>query len=109
MYIGNDLPDMSMSDVRTLALDFINDLASAEAITSSTPYCEVPPELNVGAPVDANPQSHITNGPTTLGTKVAVQLSNLIPGITYRLRIVATTNQANHPELYTHVRCTPVV
>lgn len=108
MYIGTDLPDMSTNDIRTLALDFVNDLAVGETISSSQAFCEVPPELNVGAPTDGNPSSHITNGPTVLGTKVAVRIATLIPGICYRLRIVATTNQANSPELYAHIKCVPV-
>jgi hypothetical protein len=107
MYIGSDLPDMTPADIRTVGFDFINDLASGEALTSSVGFCEVPADLNVGAPVDPNPSSRITNGPTVVGNTVGVQLTGLIAGIIYRVRIVAATNAGNHPELYSHVRCVP--
>jgi hypothetical protein len=105
MYIGNDLPDMTPADVRTVGFDFINDLASGESLIGSTAFCEIPADLNVGAPVDGSPAAHITNGPTVLGTVIGVQISALIAGIIYRVRIVATTNNNNHPELYAHIRC----
>lgn len=108
MYIGNDLPDMTTNDIRMLAFDFVNDLAPGEIIQSAQAFCEVPQELNVGAPTDGSPSSHITHGPDIIGTAVATQLTGLITGIVYRLRIVATTDQTNHPELYSHIKCVPV-
>jgi len=108
MYIGNDLPDMTPTDIRTVGLDFINDLAPGEALVNSVAFCEIPPDLNVGAPTDPNPAAHITNGPTVIGTSIGVQLTGLIAGIIYRIRVVGQTNSGNHPELYAHLRCVPL-
>jgi hypothetical protein len=108
MYIGNDLPDMSPNDIRTVALDFVNDLAPGEVLQTPTAFLEAPSDLNVGGGTDSTPMVRITNGPTILGTMIGVQISHPIANVIYRLRLSGITNQNNTPELYTHIKCEPL-
>lgn len=106
MYVGNDFPDMSPTDLRRLTLDFVNDLDPVvpETIVSAIWSCEVPPELNP-ALTDGASQSHVIGNETIYGTQIIQQIGGLVAGVIYRMRCVATTSAGAQPELYTHVRC----
>lgn len=103
MYVGNDFPDVTPNDERPLTLDFTNDLDTVELITSVIVHLEVPADKNTLT--DPNPDSHLQGTPVIASPFVTQKVGGLLPGIIYRFRIVATTNEGNEPELYTHIRC----
>lgn len=105
MYVGNDFPNMSPTETRRITLDFVNDLDPnlPETIISAQWFCEVPADLNTLT--DPSPQSHVSGAVTISGSRVIQLITGLLPGITYRMRCVATTSASAAPELYSHLRC----
>ena len=79
-------PAVVAGSVKILPTDFISLLQQGETVNSATA------SARVYSGIDGNPSALITGAPSVSGTIVNIQVSPLIIGVTYEIRIVASTS-----------------
>ncbi len=99
MYVGRDFDPEDVGENEVFTLDFVNDLASGETITSAVWKCEV----KSGS--DSQAASRLSGAPSNSGTKSSQRVAGLLTGVTYRLTAVVTTSLSNVISLWSHVAC----
>lgn len=102
MYCGRDFDPADSSENEIYTLDFVNDLAAGEQLSSATWTCAVAPDSRVQ---DASAPSRLSGGASVSGTQTTQRVTGLVAGAKYILRAVATTDQSNERVLYSHVLC----
>lgn len=100
MYCGRDFDPADQSESEPYTLDFVNDLAAGETLTSATWTCAVAPDSRAQ---DASASTRLSGSAATSGTQTSQRVVGLLPGVKYILRAVAVTNQGNTRVLYSHV------
>lgn len=102
MYVGNDFSDAAPSEIRTFTFDFTNDLASGETVLSALWFCEVAAEEEGE---DATPGDRVSGSVSVASPLVSQKIANMVAGVVYRQRCLATTSLGNKLEVYSHCRC----
>jgi len=100
-YVGADWDDIDPGETILLGLNFADDVATGDSISSATWTC------SVASGVDASPSSRISGGPLISGTLVQIMVTGMLPGVLYRLQAYATLASGQIVTLYSHVACTP--
>lgn len=97
-FVGEFSPALQDED-EPFGFDFRNDLIENETIQTALF------SISVINGVDLTPSSHLSGSPVISGTKVNQRISDLLPGVTYRLQAIVTTSQANTKSLWGRVTC----
>ncbi len=103
MYVGRDFDPANSTENEVYSLDFVNELASGEALLSITSI-----GFTVFQGTDADPTSHLSGTPSISGTIVSQRISGLTSGVTYTLSMTVLTTQTNTITLFSRVACRPV-
>lgn len=99
MYAGRDFDPADPGENEIYTFDFVNDLASNEALQSAVWTCAAV------AGVDANAASCVIGTASVLATKTSQRISGLLPGVRYLLQAKGVTNLGNTVSLYSHANC----
>lgn len=97
--------DAYPGETEVYSLDFTDDLGEGETITGSTW------SLAVVSGIDADVATRISGSPGLADNEAGVQaiatqrLTNLQPGVRYRVQAFATTSNSNTLDLHTFVWC----
>lgn len=103
MYVGRDFDPANATESEVYSLDFVNELASGESLSSVTSVT-----LTVFQGTDADPSSHLSGSASITGTIVSQRLVTLTSGVTYTLSFTVLTTQTNTITLFSRVACRPV-
>ncbi len=103
MYVGRDFDPANSTESEVYSLDFVNDLASGETLSSVSSV-----GLTVFQGTDASPSSHLSGSSSISGTVVSQRLATLTSGVTYTLSFNVLTSQSNTITLFSRVACLPV-
>lgn len=104
MYLGVDYFPFDASESIVLGIDFVNDLASGDTVSSAVITCTVASDSQVP---DASPSSRVTGGPFYPdNTTVTFRFTSPVAGCKYLISIsVTTTTGAEIITDYTHLPC----
>lgn len=103
MYVGSDYSPSDNPESEVYELDFVNDLATGDSISSAVWVCANASDSQVQ---DATPSARIIAGPfVTSATKTSVRVSGLQTGVKYTLQANVTTTFGNNLTLFSHVPC----
>lgn len=103
MYVGRDFDPANTTENEVYSLDFVNELATGETLSSVTTT-----SLTVFQGTDANPSSHLSGGSSITGSVVSQRITGLTAGVTYTLAFTVLTNMTNTITLFSRVACRPV-
>jgi len=99
MFVGKDWDPSDPGENELYTLDFVNDLAANEAMTSATWTCAAV----TGS--DPSAASRISGPASVSGKTTSQRVTGLLAGVRYRLQAIATTTFGNTVSLYSHVTC----
>lgn len=102
MYVGRDFDPSDHGEDERFTFDFVNDLQKGDKIITAVWECAVAAK-STGA--DADAASHISGPAEILDTRTTQRVSGLIPGVTYVLKAIATTEKPDTLILWSHVEC----
>jgi hypothetical protein len=100
MYIGRDFSEMDQGEDEPFALDFTDDLASGETVTSTNWTC------TVAKGTDPDAATRLQGAAQMQGGKSVQRVSGLLPNVTYLLRANIVTSNLSTKSIWSHVRCT---
>lgn len=103
MYVGRDFDPANPTETEIYSLDFVNELADLETLSSISAVT-----LTVFQGTDATPSSHLSGSASISGTTVSQRLATLTSGVTYTLAITVITSLSNTITLFSRVACRPV-
>lgn len=96
--LPTDFSDTTPAQSATYSIDFVNDLAAGDSISSALW------QILAISTADSNPQSHAVGSPTIVGTEVRQVCSGLLTGVLYTMRALVVTANGNRVSLFSHVR-----
>lgn len=103
MYLGVDYFPFDTTESITLGIDFVNDLASGDTVSTATVTCTVAEDSQVNDPI---PSTRITAGPFNFSpTIVTFIFTNPVPGCKYLLSITIMSAGGETITDYTHIPC----
>lgn len=103
MYLGVDYFPFDTSESITLGMNFINDLASGDSVSTATVTCTVADDSMVPDPI---PSTRITAGPFNFSpTIVTYTFSNPVPGCKYLISITIQSAAGEIITDYSHISC----
>jgi hypothetical protein len=106
-YIGQDWPDIDPAVIRPYTYDFTLRLAPGDVIASVTWDLSVAPAPFYSGSDSASNTKLATFSNTNVLT--TAWLSNALPGVRYRLTATIITNLGMKDDLFSYIKCNPIV
>lgn len=103
MYLGVDYFPFDATEGIVLGIDFVNDLAPGDSVSSATITSTVAADSQV---TDPTPAARIVAGPSYLGTTIVTyKFQSPVAGCKYLISCTATTANNETITDYTHLPC----
>lgn len=103
MYLGVDYFPFDATEGIVLGIDFVNDLAAGDSISSAVITASVAADSQV---TDATPSARVVAGPSYLGSSIVTyKFASPVAGCKYLISITATTAANELITDYTHLFC----
>lgn len=106
-YVGDPWPDIDPTIVRPYTYDFVLRLATGDSIASVTWDLSPAPDSYHTAP-DPDSNSRLSQSSHTT-SKTTVWLSNCLAGVRYRITATITTTLGMKDDLFSYIKCNPIV